>query len=466
MKKNLFLLIAFLTTLNNYGQCFTKANAGAFNGFGVKPNGTIWGWGNGVNGQLNNGTNFDEYEPIQLATTSDWSYISNGNGDTFAIKTNGTLWATGYNVYGSLGIGSTALGSDVFVQVGTATNWKEIAASSSQTIGIRTDNTIWGWGQNDFYQTGIGTCCANVLSPVQIGTANDWKMVAVSKVRSSFALKNNGTLWAWGGNNSFLLGDSSVSVWQTPTQRFPDTDWKTISAGFAHVLALKTNGTLWAWGNAGDGERGIDPNSSYVNSVPNQIPGNWKEISAELRFSIGIKTDGTLWAWGKNDYGQLGNGTTINTFTPTQIGTDSNWATVSAGRYHVVAMKTNGGVYTWGDNTYAQLGNGTATSTISPGLLNIAGCTLATNEFATIQNNVVLSPNPTSSEVRIRYQGTATVNTIVIYDIMGRVVHKEQPLAANSFSAVLNISSLEKGTYVVVLKNNESAVVSKKLVKE
>ena len=54
-----------------------------------------------------------------------------------------------YNLYGNLGIGSNSINSDTFVQVGNATNWKDVISSQSQTIALKTDNTLWGWGQND-----------------------------------------------------------------------------------------------------------------------------------------------------------------------------------------------------------------------------------------------------------------------------------------------------------------------------
>jgi hypothetical protein len=58
------------------------------------------------------------------------------------------------------------------------------------------------------------------------------------------------------------------------------------------------------------------------------------------------------------------------------------------------------------------------------------------------------------------------VNSIVIYDLSGRVVYTTSPMASSTFSAVLNISELQSGSYVVVLKNGEKKVVSKQLIKE
>jgi len=369
-----------------------------------------------------------------------------------------------------LGVGNdTEQGYFELMQIGSSNNWKEVVASGSQTIALKTDNTLWGWGQNDFYQVGNNNCCANVLSPVQISTDTDWKTIAVSEVRTSFALKNNGTLWGWGGNNSNLLDPFNNSiVLQIPTQINTDTDWKDISVGQAHILALKTNGTLWAWGDGGLGQTGHDPSSSFGLGTPNQIMGtNWGKIAAGNAFSLAIKTDGTLWAWGKNDVGQLGTGTTTNTYIPVQVGTDSDWVSVSAGYQHVVALKSNGALYTWGANDNGQLGNGTTTGVSTPTNVPIAGCMLANESFtASSSTRFIISPNPAQNELNLTYKGTEVINTISIYDISGKEVFSTQPAATTILMATFSLAALQSGSYVVALKNNGKTVVSKQLVKE
>ncbi len=467
MKKKYILFIFLISVYSSFSQCFSSATAGYANTVGIKPDGTIWGWGFGNWGQLNNATTFDEYSPILLSNDTDWQLVKNFYSNTFAIKSNGTLWGCGYNLYGELGVGSSSNSVPYFLtQVGTATNWKDIASSNSQTIAMKTDNTLWGWGQNDFYQVGNGTCCGNVLSPVLVSSSTDWKSIAVSRSRSSFALKTNGTLWGWGYNLSRLLGDATVSVRQTPTQLNADTDWSAISVGNDHILALKNNHTLWSWGDSQSGQTGQNPNVAYDPSIPNQIQGtSWSKVAAGFRFSLAIKTDGTLWAWGKNDVGQLADGTTTDRYIPVQVGGDTNWNTISAGRNHVVATKTDGSLWTWGGNDYGELGNGTNTGVANPTNLPIAGCVLSDESFTKEQSIVTLSPNPAQNELHISYKGASVVNSIEIYDISGRVVYTTNPMASTNFTATLSISNLESGSYVVVLKDGGTTVVSKQLVR-
>lgn len=273
-------------------------------------------------------------------------------------------------------------------------------------------------------------------------------MIAVSNVRSSFALKNNGTLWGWGANSSGLLGESTTTVIQTPTQINPDTDWKTISVGEFHILAIKNNNTLWAWGGWGNGETGHNPANAHDPSAPNQILGtNWSKIAAGYRFSLGIKTDGTLWAWGKNDVGQLGDGTTTDKYLPVQIGTDTNWESVSAGYQHVVALKTNGAVVTWGNNDFGQLGNGNTTSTITPAAITIIGCVLNNEGFNRENDGVVLAPNPTTGKVFL--DGVGLYQSVGVYNYLGQEVVKLFVLQDDKM--MVDLSDLPNGVYMVKL---------------
>ena len=105
----------------------------------------------------------------------------------------------------------------------------------------------FGLGQNDEYEMGNNTSCANQLTPIQIGTANHWVDVETSLV-PLFCFKNDGNYLGWGLNLAGLLADNTVMARSVPTKLNADTDWAGIYVGAAHILALKTNGTLWSWG--------------------------------------------------------------------------------------------------------------------------------------------------------------------------------------------------------------------------
>ncbi|WP_293892502.1 RCC1 domain-containing protein [Flavobacterium sp.] len=326
MKKTiLYTILALVGVCTMKAQCLTKLDSGNYFNYGLKPNGTLWNWGSGAAfGQLGDGMEADHHVPTQLTTATNWQSFTCGTYYVLAIKANGTLWAAGDNSTGQLGIGSSAIYSNTLIQVGTATNWKQVGTGDFFNIAVKTDGTLWGWGQNHQSQMGDGSCCADRLSPGQIGTATNWKMAAAAGAGTGMAIKTNGTLWGWGNNNiSGLLGPSTLSGVQTPTQIGTDTDWETMSLGIAYILALKTDGSLWSWGGGGYGENGDTLPPTYFRDAPVHIGTfTWLKVAAGFRSSYGIRSDGTLWAWGLNDAGQLGDGTTTNRMQPVQIGTN------------------------------------------------------------------------------------------------------------------------------------------------
>ena len=465
MKKQLLILGFMFNVLIGYTQCFNDISSGYYFNFGIKSNGTIWGWGTSVFGQMGNGSEADFYIPTQINPLSDWQDIFPGASNSFAIKNNGTIWCSGNNSTGQLGIGSTVSYINTFLQIGSDTNWTQVSPSNGFTIAIKTNGTLWGWGQNDSYQMGNGTCCTNRLSPGQIGTDTDWSMIAAANIRTAVALKTNGTLWGWGSNASGILGPSNVGSRQYPTQLGTDTNWAFISAGGSHVLALKTNGTLWGWGNGDSGQAGDTLPQVYFRDTPTQVgTATWLTVcAAKFKSSFGIQSDGTLWAWGLNDVGQLGDGTTTNRWQPYQISTDTDWIDVSAGYQHAVALKSNGAVYTWGQNDYGQLGNGGTTAESLPTAITIPGCTLANEEFETTR--MVISPNPVKEVLQFSYRGNEMVNGLRIYDVTGKVVYSSTPMASTEFQASLPLA-LPKGIYLLVLQANGKVVSSEKFVKE
>jgi len=248
MKKILLSILSLSLSLTVTAQCYESLTFGGVHTTARKADGTLWGWGEGYYGQLLT-ANETEPNPIQLGTANNWNKVYNGVENTFAIKNNGTLWGCGSNQLGSLGVNSTTQYFTSFQQITTATNWVKVAPSYFFTVALKADGTIWAWGQNDYYQTGNAPATAQQLSPIQVGTATDWVDIAVGTDRTAFAIKSDGTIWGWGANPSSIIvsGSSTTSV-STPTQVGTDTDWVKMSVGGQHILAQKQDGTLWSWG--------------------------------------------------------------------------------------------------------------------------------------------------------------------------------------------------------------------------
>ena len=142
------------------------------------------------------------------------------------------------------------------------------------------------------------------------------------------AVKTDGTLWAWGNNSNGQLGDGDTTdQWSSPVQVGTDTHWASVAAGFDHTVAVKTDGTLWAWGSNSNGQLG-DGATDQWSPVQVGTDTHWASVAAGNASTVAVKIDGTLWAWGSNWIGQLGLGVGDMTdrWSPMQVGTDTNWA--------------------------------------------------------------------------------------------------------------------------------------------
>jgi alpha-tubulin suppressor-like RCC1 family protein len=299
---------------------------------------TLFTWGANTNGQLGHNDTTQRNTPTQVGSATDWKQVSNGSVYMGAVKTNGTLWTWGRNSYGQLGHNDNTQ-RNTPTQVGTVTTWKQISCNGTSTAGIRTNGTLWTWGRNSYGQLGLGNT-VNRLFPVQVGSATNWKQVS-SGTTSMAAIKTNGELWTWGRNNAGQLGIYNLLQKLTPVTTFlGGKTWKKVSSAYGCMGAIKQDGTLWTWGGNGNVNLGLNDNTAR--STPTQVgtSQSWKEISAYSSNMAAIKTDGTLWVWGLNFNRQLGTNTTdarISTPVTTFLG-GNNWKTVSMGT-HTGAIK-------------------------------------------------------------------------------------------------------------------------------
>ena len=287
----------------------------------------LYVWGENSLYQLGTNSTSDIISPAEpLVKATDWKQVICGGYHNFGLKTNNTLWAWGNNAFGQLGVGNL-VERRFAVQVGSEFFWSKIACGLLHSAAIKTNGTIWTWGRNESGQLGLGNL-TNQSSPNIIGSDINWRYVACGGSHT-IGIKNDGTLWTWGKNTYGQLGLGDTTNRTSPTQVGSDTDWKLVSAGRDHTVAIKTDGSLWSWGMNADpanppiiGLLGLG-NSGISNTVtsPTQIGSdyNWKSVNCGGYHTGAIKTDSTLWMWGRNDYGQLGLNDTDHRGVPTEI---------------------------------------------------------------------------------------------------------------------------------------------------
>lgn len=218
-------------------------------------------------------------------------------GDTnmsiFAIRNDNTLWDFTYNSTG--------------VQIGTQNIWEKCFSSTNSNFLIAKDSSLWGWGNNNNGELGIG----NTNSQNSIIQLNSSKWISFSSSWGACtAIKKDGTMWFWG------------TVWPqnpilSPLKIGIDNNWIDVKSTYGEVLALKSNGTLWKG----------SPGSTLVQVGTDT---DWKYIWAEQDEWWGIKNNGTLW------------------YNGVQVGNDINWKLIKGHMYAgTYGIKTNGSLWYW-----------------------------------------------------------------------------------------------------------------------
>lgn len=257
-----------------------------------------------------------------------------------------------------------------------------IAAGGGHSLFLKEDGTVWAWGGNVYGQLGRGTFDYTYETPNQVIGLAGVKSIAAGHL-FSLALKNDGTVWAWGTNGNGQLGLPIGSPYNshTPAQVAGLSGITAISAGYNFCLALDTNGDVWAWGGNGKGQLGRTPTDEAM-SIPASITAlsNIVAISAGYHNALALGADGKCWSWGSNYFGELGNGTAGNASanpTPVQVTLPDGIeiSGIYAGFQNSMLFTNEGAVYGWGYNSQGSLGDGTETHRSIPTLTQYLGIT-------------------------------------------------------------------------------------------
>lgn len=341
--------------------------------------GRAWAWGNGFRGALGNNEQDFYYEPETFTgQTKTFCEISSRNSHGLGIDKNGVAWSWGLNDNGQLGINSITNQSSPVNLLGTTKTFCKVAAGDLHSLAIDKNGRAWSWGLNTSGQLGDNTLVSK-RTPVNVGGATKTfcKIAGGGQYITgghSLAIDKNGRAWGWGNNSNGQVGDNTIANKQTPVNILGAIKtFCNISAGEFHSVAVDKNGIGWGWGSNASGQ--VGDNSITDRRTPVSILGAVKtfcQISAGKTHSVGLDKNGKVWCWGINDFGQLGDNTIISKRTPIAIfGAAKTFCQVSAGYTHTVALDKNGLVWGWGYNKLCNLGDGTDTNRLTP--VSVAG---------------------------------------------------------------------------------------------
>jgi len=420
--------IGFLTGIIDIG-------AGNVYSMALRNDGTVWCWGANADGQIGDGTNINRLTPVQVNGLGNVGFltgvtkISTSKRLSMALLNDSTVAVWGVDYAGQLGDDTplTARNYPDRVKgagfVGNLTGITDIRANCCSGTALKSDGTVWMWGESQYGQLGRGVIAAvpGIAPDMVHGVGNIGFLQNIVAIGGGsyhiFAITNTGAVYGWGLGATGALGNGGTSNQSTPVQLTG------LTTGFIAVAA------------------GGDPFSPH---------------------GMALKNDGTIWAWGYNASGELGNGNNSNQLTPVQITTNvANTVAIDCGWEHSILRKSDGSVCTVGENQYGQLGDGTL---IDKNLFTcppiLTGISAFENES---ENSFVLNyPNPFSATTTIKYSIVTSEGVIIISDVMGKKV-REITLHNSSGEIILN-EKLVPGIYFIGLYENNTLISTNKMI--
>lgn len=318
----------------------------------ITEDGSLWMWGRNNRGQLGNNSTQDQLKPARIMKNV--VKVETGGFHSAAIKEDGSLWMWGYNEFGQLGNGSQA---NQYIPKKLLENVQDVSLGFHHSAAILEDGSLWMWGRNHYGQLGDGTDKDRKV-PVKI-------LENVTKVSlgadHSAALLEDGSLYLWGYNNYGEIGNGNAGYdysQYTPVKIMDDV--KDISLGSCFTVALKEDGSLWAWGSNSDGKIGSGYKGPQV-ITPVKIMDDIIEIETGDYNTLVHTKDNQTYIWGNNQYGQVNPDSNERAYYEPQLMEWQNIAQASIGGYHIALLDKDGDFHIWGHNRYGQIGNGTTT---------------------------------------------------------------------------------------------------------
>jgi len=199
-----------------------RVSAGGGHHLGLRDDGSVWGWGEGPQGELGDrAPNVEPYFAEPIGGISNAVDVAAGSDHSLALLDDGTVLAWGGNLFGQLGDG-TGTSRPAPRPVERLANVTAIAAGWHHSLALDSSGRVWAWGDNSLGQIGTGEPAdgapTNEPLPVQVATLPRVSAIAAGGRHSLALLANCPLVLAWGDNSAGQLGDGTTVPRWLPVQ--------------------------------------------------------------------------------------------------------------------------------------------------------------------------------------------------------------------------------------------------------